>query len=689
MLPLFWIAEILQNTEKQRILKIQPLLDEIKDVKNKKEKHYYKKEIYRKNDYHPIYSLTGLVGIVFQIPFFLAAYFMILKHPSLQGVSFGFIDDLSKPDGIINLKHITINLLPIIMGLVSLLPIFIYSTKNIEKIQSIAFSIFFSILLYKMSSALVLYWTMNNLFGLSKKMILSKLKSDNFVTKKISNISISFSFIFLLLFSLFPLFSFYNTNFYESKISDISFLLFINIVLTYLIFIIFKKLFKDENKTFLICSLSIIYIYSYGYLNTFFLSFINEIGMIILVKLLILFLFIILFFIIILSKKELNNIVGFFKILSASIFFIVVLKILNKALFQKSTFIDSLGQMNLISDENKLNEEQFPNIYFIVLDGYDNTKTLNDVFDYDNTEFDTFLEEKGFYVANNSRSNYLTTFLSLCSTFNMNYINNLSDELGISSKTRNKPYQMINKSKVSEYLKAKGYTLVNFKSGWGITDFMGYFDYNIPKNKFFNDFSVTFIQTTIFRILLNNVISRKYAESVLYQFENIPKLENINSPYFVFAHIVSPHPPYVFDENGKTQGTDIKMNNDWDSKERYISQLKFINSKTKELVNSILEKNNGSIVVLQSDHGTSFNSKIWKTPLKKDFVQERSKILNAILLNNYSKDSLYPEISSVNTFRVIFNSVFEEEFKILGDSTYFSTYNRPYDFKNVTEMITD
>ena len=47
MLPLFWIAEIIQNQERLRKIKMQPLLDDIKDVKNKQEKYYYTKEIYR------------------------------------------------------------------------------------------------------------------------------------------------------------------------------------------------------------------------------------------------------------------------------------------------------------------------------------------------------------------------------------------------------------------------------------------------------------------------------------------------------------------------------------------------------------------------------------------------------------------------------------------------------------------
>ena len=56
MLPLFWIAEILQQKERAKKALMQPSLDEIKNIKNRQEKYYYRLEIYRKNKFSPFSS---------------------------------------------------------------------------------------------------------------------------------------------------------------------------------------------------------------------------------------------------------------------------------------------------------------------------------------------------------------------------------------------------------------------------------------------------------------------------------------------------------------------------------------------------------------------------------------------------------------------------------------------------------
>jgi YidC/Oxa1 family membrane protein insertase len=175
MLPLFWIAEKLQNKERARKAKMQCALDEIKNVKNKQEKHYYTREIYRKNKYSSLYSLTGLLGLVIQIPFFLAAYWLLLEYTPLDGVSFGPIKDLFQPDGLISFEGFSINVLPFLMTIVNLYAGYLY-TKNMnksEQVQLILIAFVFLILLYNLSAALVLYWTMNNVFAIGKNWVIN------------------------------------------------------------------------------------------------------------------------------------------------------------------------------------------------------------------------------------------------------------------------------------------------------------------------------------------------------------------------------------------------------------------------------------------------------------------------------------------------------------------------------------
>ena len=45
---------------------------------------------------------------------------------------------------------------------------------------------------------------------------------------------------------------------------------------------------------------------------------------------------------------------------------------------------------------------------------------------------------------------------------------------------------------------------------------------------------------------------------------------------------------------------------------------------------------------------------------------------------------LYPEITPVNTFRLLFRELFDAELELLPDRTYFSSYRDPLDFEDVT-----
>ena len=69
-------------------------------------------------------------------------------------------------------------------------------------------------------------------------------------------------------------------------------------------------------------------------------------------------------------------------------------------------------------------------IYYIVLDGYGRQDVLSRIYDLDNTDFIDFLKREGFYVAEQSQSNYIQTALSIASSMNLDYVNDLADLLG-------------------------------------------------------------------------------------------------------------------------------------------------------------------------------------------------------------------------------------------------------------------
>ncbi|GAG63196.1 unnamed protein product, partial [marine sediment metagenome] len=244
------------------------------------------------------------------------------------------------------------------------------------------------------------------------------------------------------------------------------------------------------------------------------------------------------------------------------------------------------------------NKTPLRDIYYIILDGYASSKTLKEVYEYDNSEFTDYLTKEGFFIASKSQSNYATTFLSLASSLNMEYINYLSSMIGVESKNRDVPYQMIRDSKVMKFLKSKGYKFINFSSGWGPTNYNRYADLNIRSGKL-NELFMILIQTTILKPIVSYILGDTLRERVLGAFSKLGELYKINEPKFVFAHINCPHPPYVFDANGDlVPETKLLMHGSvWKQKELYLNQLIFVNKKVKTLVKEILLK---SEIVLAS-----------------------------------------------------------------------------------------
>jgi hypothetical protein len=174
-LPLYFAAEKWQILERETIRRFAPKIARIKRVFSGDEQYLILSTYYRQNRYHPFYALRSTFGLLVQVPFFIAAYAFIANLAVLQGCSFFFIRDLSAPDGLLtfNSLGIRLNILPVLMTLINYAAGFVY-TKGFpmrEKVQLYGIAAVFLLLLYNSSAALVLYWTLNNVFSLIKNIL--------------------------------------------------------------------------------------------------------------------------------------------------------------------------------------------------------------------------------------------------------------------------------------------------------------------------------------------------------------------------------------------------------------------------------------------------------------------------------------------------------------------------------------
>lgn len=169
-LPLYMRADAIQEEEHATEKKLQRGVEHIKETFTGDERMMILQTYYRQNHYKPVYVLRSAVSLFLQIPFFIAAYRFLSDLDLLRGVPFGVVSNLGKPDAMLQIGGMTINVLPVIMTVVNLISCMIFTKGSPlkSKIQLYAMALFFLVFLYDSPAGLVFYWTLNNVFSLVK-----------------------------------------------------------------------------------------------------------------------------------------------------------------------------------------------------------------------------------------------------------------------------------------------------------------------------------------------------------------------------------------------------------------------------------------------------------------------------------------------------------------------------------------
>ncbi|MFC1656880.1 hypothetical protein ACFL14_02905, partial [Patescibacteria group bacterium] len=374
------------------------------------------------------------------------------------------------------------------------------------------------------------------------------------------------------------------------------------------------------------------------------------------------------------TKKDLRNITKVGTFISIILFIWPIYQIISFKISPEAVWTEQ------VKESSKAIDVELPDIYYIIPDGHTRSDTLKANFDYDLSDFEENLERKGFYVADRSSSNYSMTHLSLPTALSMNYIDKFFDiEEKKDVKWGWETWSLLNtQNQVKEDLKELGYTWVSFDSGYKssmknntdifLTDYQGSFEFY---NVLFN--------TTPLRIFIKEDSSLSPARirrnRVLYTFDKLKEIPNIQAPTFTLAHIIVPHSPYIFDRNGDIpdksikylDGT-VKKNDTNELKEMYIDQLYYTDEKILETVDVILKTSkNPPIIIIQADHGI-YSAYTIPDPKDPDLHRRnRLAILNAYYFPDQNYSNLYSSISPVNSFRIILNQYFEKSYNILPD----------------------
>ncbi|HSQ40007.1 MAG TPA: hypothetical protein VLM78_07585, partial [Anaerolineales bacterium] len=298
-----------------------------------------------------------------------------------------------------------------------------------------------------------------------------------------------------------------------------------------------------------------------------------------------------------------------------------------------------------------------PDIYYIILDSYTRADTLQTAYRFDNSEFLGGLEEMGFDVAECSMSNYVRTELSLASSFNMDFLPVLDKRIKPDSQARSPLWNLIRNSAVMDYVEGQGYETVAVATGfpWSEWDHADLYLEASPLRGGLTEFEGLLLGTTAYRIaedegLVDTKLAtfNRYRERSQFVLDMLPSLAQMDGPQFVFAHIIVPHPPFVFAEDGSRSDSISFLNaKDQYPSDKYaagyVMQLQFINREITRIVQEIIANSDTPpVIIIQGDHGP------WLQPKER-----RLSILNAYYLPNH-EDAVSESITPVNTFRVVF-----------------------------------
>ena len=326
-----------------------------------------------------------------------------------------------------------------------------------------------------------------------------------------------------------------------------------------------------------------------------------------------------------------------------------------------------------------------PDVYLVVFDAYARGDMLKQYNHHDNTEFLDTLRSRGFLISDKARSNYMYTRLSLSSFLNMRYLDDEVKEFG-PNPPRGAINPMLREFEVARRFKQLGYTYRHIGGYWHVTRSSPIADENVSYlPSFIEEFAFVFLEGTVLHPILKAMpgYGDWFQPGVvhMHQLESIAKPEGQKGPVFTFAHVLAPHSPYVFDRNGIKSG-DTSLTKKWDRPLEYAEQLRFINKQILKIVDEI-DRVSGkdAIILVHGDHGARSQGQLGGTPEQN---REQMATFAAYRVPEATRAKMYPGMSLVNNWRVVFSTVFgATDLPLLEDRTFYSDPDRIYELEEI------
>jgi hypothetical protein len=315
-----------------------------------------------------------------------------------------------------------------------------------------------------------------------------------------------------------------------------------------------------------------------------------------------------------------------------------------------------------------------PDIYYLLFDGY-TSAPVQHLLGRDPFDLQTYLQQEGFTIDAEARSNYNFTAFSIGSIFNLDTLQRIDTMRKYFDYDYLPAVYTVFQSEWPRLLKREGYTFENYS----IFDFEGaptklpsfdiwYQSYLFRQYNFFDRLNrdIGWHLPASIR-LATSFADADFANGRRLQLEflqkQLPSLarNNTGGPRFFYAHYLVPHAPYTYDSSGNYRPEDPKES----IVTGYLRQSAWCDKLIREAVASIkaaATPGRPIVIILQGDHGLRF------------YEPARKQLSFAALDAVYCSDGPWispPGNSHVNTFRILANRYFGKNYPMLPPKTFY------------------
>jgi len=481
-----------------------------------------------------------------------------------------------------------------------------------------------------------------------------------------------------------------NLGAYPMDIRDVLLPLLVSVLGMVVVYTLFALVFRHPERASLLASLFGILFFSFGRMD-FMHSFVGAEWTAVYISALFILVMVVSF----LYSRHLGRISRWMTI-------VTIILVASQPLLGLTKASTAKVRMGAVTEgEMKVTTTDRPDIYVIVLDAYGGQNMLRDLYGFDNSPFIDGLRQRGFDVVDESRSNYNMTVFSMSIMYNMNLIEEVGRLRGQPIEDTGTLTYALKNNPVWSFLKSIGYTTVAYQVGFPLVDFKNA-DVYLEPNGGFNEFQNLMISTTpipyILRALdvttFNDIIRRQ----TNYIFDHLPELAKKSTPTLTYAHVVSPHPPFVFQADGSpTTDPLLQRPRDGDRwalneaerqlyRTAYVPQVEYLNKRVLGVVDEILATSEKPpVIVVMSDHGPGSE---WRGyDIAASNLVERTSNLLSIYVPYGIEPKPYRGMTPINVFPIIFNRVFGTTLPLREDRTFFGALDDPHHPVEVTDQV--